>query len=107
MRLDHAEREAESKAGSSALRLGREEWFEDTTSSLGRDPRAVVRNLNFDGSGLSPRPTCNAEFPLAADVLQGMLGIDDEVDEHLVQLVRVAVDRRQGCAQCALNADPA
>ena len=90
---DDAMADRQADAGADALRLGGEERLEHALRDLARDPGAVVRDLDPDGLGVvaggDPQPA------LAGSVLQGLLGIDEQVREHLVKLVGIAPDLRQ------------
>ena len=86
--------------------LGREEWLKDVRQLVRGDAGALVDHVN-DTSGGSACPRTIAARPSAASTLGplghrhraagrgGVQGIGQEVDEHLLELVRVAQHGRR------------
>src|ERR1700683_3532192 len=91
MLTNDAVADAQAQAGALADFLGGEKRIED---SLGmRDARAVVAKCDFDLSVAVRRG--NLYFPRAPHFLNGIVRVVQNVQKHLLQLVRVADGERQ------------
>ena len=75
-----ADRQAEARA--QALGLGREERVEHPAPDLGRNARPVVRDLELDLR--LRRGGVDRDRAHRVDRHQGLLGVDHEVQEHLL-----------------------
>jgi len=75
------------------LGLGGEEGLEGPAQHLGRHPGPVVGDR--EPHGVVRRLGPELEPPLTRALLERLLGVDHQVGDDLVQLVGVAVDRRQ------------
>src|SRR6185437_8108620 len=93
MLLDDAVCHREAKSGAAALTVGRsilggEEGVVDALHMLRSDSRAGIRNEDADAA---IHLGCHAERAAGG---HGVLGIDEEVQEDLLQFVRIAYDAR-------------
>src|SRR5437899_3323515 len=77
-----------------AFRFGSEEWFEDAICLLGLDSRARILNLDQDLVCVPCRPDHKHPW-YSLGSSHGFNGIDDEVNQYLLQLHLVAVYSRQ------------
>ena len=69
--------------------LQREKWIEDVVAMLGRDSASVIPHADFD---LIPRPAClHGNF---SALWHGLRRVDDQIEQHLLELFRVAFNRR-------------
>ena len=90
---DDAVADREAEAGADPLGLGGEEGLEGPAQHLGRHPGPVVGDR--EPHGVVRRLGPELEPPLARALLERLLGVDHQVGDDLVQLVGVAIDRRQ------------
>src|SRR6185503_11363359 len=101
--LDDAETDREPDARTAAWRLGREVRIEDARTNRRRNTRTVVGDENPHALAL----------PIAGDAkpawrrltFHRLLRVDDQVQEHLVQLIGIARDRRQVRRELFLDRD--
>src|SRR5436190_10242997 len=102
--LDDAVRDRKPEAGSGADLLRREERVEDPLLELPRDPGARVRELDPDpvGVGGSADPD-----RLSARLRERVAGVREQVDEHLLELDRVAEDDQLVRREIERDFDPA
>ncbi len=93
--LDDRVGDGQAQAGSLAHFLRREERVEDLRPRLLRYPRPIVVHLEDDRVVLAVVPGADDEHAVAVRGQHGLLGVDDEVQQHLLQLVRVGEHLRQ------------
>src|SRR6185295_6811311 len=93
------------KAQAGSLRARRVERLEEVRHVLGPDPRSRVRDLDLDARArrLSHGVGPDHHFPTVLDGLQRVL---NEVQEHLVELVRVGQDLGPGIGTFETDLDP-
>ena len=101
----HAEAHREAHAGAHADRLGGEERLEDALGDFG--PDAVARIAHFGKYRAPPRTGGDGDAPLIEDFAHRMLGIDEQVDEHLHHLIGIGGDFRQRIVEFELDLDAA
>ncbi len=70
--------------------LGRKEGFKDPPEVLGRNPTPRIRDADPEAPGLLA-----GGDPQRPPLRHGVLGIFDEVEQHLFQLVERHADGRQ------------
>ena len=84
-----------SLAGALPNLLGREERVEDAVASVQGDPRPVVLDFDLhilvDFSGTDDELSAKTRS-LRRGVTDGVRGVDDQIQEHLIQLIAVAFD---------------
>src|SRR3954469_6963565 len=102
--LDDAVRNGEPQpsATAPALRgttLGGEEWIVDAMDVPGRDAAAGITHLDVNGAAIHSR-----DFEAAA-AGHGGLCIEEQVQEHLLQLASVSVDQRKLRCEIAFDFD--
>ena len=89
MLRDDAVHHRQAHAGAALRQLGGEEWLEDPLLQLGRDADAGVAHLHPDLAVAAAGP--DRQIAAAG---HGVGGVDDEVDEHLLELAAVAFERQ-------------
>ena len=82
--------DAQPEAGASPRPLGGIERIEDVRQHLGSDSRTVI--LERDRNGSFCRFQANPQGATLAGLAHRLLGIQDEVEENLHELVGIAVD---------------
>jgi len=87
------DREAEARAGADGL--GREERLEDVRERVRRDPRTIVDYLRVHRAPVSVHARGQGDAPAVLAFQYGLLGVQQEVQEHLFELVLVGQHRRQ------------
>src|SRR5208283_1835682 len=90
MLLNDTVRDGKTEAGAFVRTLGGEEGIVDAAEMLGRDAVAGIRYVDLDGAAFPPR----ANFQ-SASARHGVAGVEEEIQEDLLELARVAVDGRQ------------
>ena len=75
--------------------FGREEGVKNALSCFITDTTAVVGNTDNDASGIVCRGR-DTYFPVAAD---GLNGIDQYIEQYLLNLPAINFDRRQATCQ--------
>ena len=105
MLLGDRVRHRQSQAGALADGLGREERIEDFRLHFLGHAGPVVVDLEDDGVavGIVPRP--QDQGAAAVRVEHGLLGVHDQVEENLLDLVRIGEHRRQARGQRFENRD--
>src|ERR1700690_184082 len=97
MLLDNRTRDSESQPRAAAHGLRREKWVEYSGLDLGRNSGSGV--LNRDDNVIAFGPRSDDDLAAAVrprnDIGDGMPRVDDKVEEHLVQLARMANNRPQ------------
>src|ERR1700722_15352475 len=99
--LDDAVDHRQAEAGAFADLLGSKERFEDLGPDLGRNRVTCVIHLDqhvigggdinlFQAAAFAGRKVARAQRDLAA-VVHGVARIDDEIDDHLLELVEVGL----------------
>ena len=104
MRLHDAVAERQPDAGSGADLLGGEERLEDARQDLLRDAGAGVADPDDDTAASWRRgraETVILRWPVPA--VQRLLGIDQQVDQNLAELVGIGPDRAAGPARMAID----
>src|SRR5262245_28173399 len=92
--FDDPERDREPEPGADADRLGGEERIEDPLDVLGRDAVAVVAEAQQDAAAL--QLAVHADVTAVADRLAR---VDEEVEEQLLEALRLALERGQALAR--------
>src|SRR5258708_31939484 len=85
--LDYAVRDRQTEPRALACGLGREKRLKDLFLQLGRDPGTGV--LQFDQNLPVNRTRAHEQLPTLAG--HGLLSVDREIHQHLLQLVDVAI----------------
>ncbi len=97
-----------TQAGANTRGFGGEKWIENTGDNFGRNPGAVVGNLDADAVARQP-PGAKADLPrlafLAAPLQDRLLGIDDQIENHLLELGGVREGLRQAGIEHEFNGD--
>src|SRR5262245_31084025 len=95
MLLDDGVGNGQSQTGALAYFLRREERIEDFRLQVVGDSRAVVVDLELDR--LVPGVVPGADDDGSAAVVRehGLLGVDDQVEQHLLDLMAVGEDLRK------------
>src|SRR5882724_3824260 len=101
--LDDGMHGRETEAGAQAELLGREERFEDPLPHFGRNADARVGHLQYDMRSRLGRPTHLGWLSVDGNIAcrhgehaaarHGITGVDREIEQHLMQLRRIAGDR--------------
>ena len=95
MFLDDRIRDGQAESGSLANVLRREKRVEDFRLNLLRDPRPIVIDLEHDCIAVHVVPRAQDQGAAAVSPDHGLLGIHDQVEQHLLDLVRVGKYVRQ------------
>jgi hypothetical protein len=74
--------------------LGREEGLEQAGQRFGRDARTIVRNLDLDEAS-SPAMRTHLDLARCTARRKCLLGVDDDVEQRLLQQKRIARHARQ------------
>src|SRR5712691_28928 len=90
MVLDDAIADRKPEPGALADRLRREKGFEDLGLDLFGDPGSRVADLDLDSVPLSQT---RGDLDRAGPALHGLLRVDQEIHEDLLELIGVAEDR--------------
>src|SRR5690349_4165969 len=90
MLADDGHADAQAEAGAAAGTLGGVEGIEDARKSFGADADAVV--LKGDDDAVAAAAGANLEAAGLADFADGLLGVGDEIQEDLDELVGVTQD---------------
>jgi hypothetical protein len=87
--------------------LRREEGLEDARHDLGRDAGAVVLELDHHPrlSAFRPLASAHADGVAPAARHDGVLGVEQEVQEYLLELVHVPLGGRHAGGAVELDAD--
>src|SRR6266545_6765679 len=108
--LDDAVGHAEPQARSHPDPLGGEERLEDPGQHVSRNTRAIVRHLGDEPGPIALPTRRDAHTNAVTDALltgpaaeDGLLGIEHQIEEDLLELVHVAIDLRQGIAIVGLD----
>src|SRR5690606_33312942 len=103
VRLDDAEAHGEADSGARACRLRREVRIEDPRADRLGNAGAVVGDLDSEARsvGFGGNPQAARRLPL----LEGLLRIHDQVEKHLMELIRVARHDRQVRRHSLLHVD--
>jgi hypothetical protein len=105
MVLDKGPAQRQAEAGALTDRLGREEGLEDPLLELGRNARAVVGDLDPHSSLDRVEGGAHGEAAVA-HAAHGVLGVGNEVHQHLVELVRVGPRLRQVRSRSSSTSTP-
>ena len=95
MFFDDGIRDREAEAGALADVLRREERIEDARLDVFGHARAVVAHLEDDRVAIDVVPRAQDQRAASVRANHRLLGIDDQVQQHLLHLVRVGEDERQ------------
>ena len=95
MLLHDRVRDGQPEPGALADLLRREERIEDLGLHIRRHARTVVGDLEGDRVALDVVPRADDERAAAVGREHRLLGVDDQVEQHLLDLVRVGKDLRQ------------
>ena len=95
MLLDDGVGDRQAEAGALADLLRREERIEDLALHLSRNPGSIVTDLKHDGLVFDVVPRADDQRAAAVGREHRLFGIDDEVEQHLLNLMRVGKDGRQ------------
>ena len=87
--------------------LRREERIEDPRLHVFRHARSVVVHFEDDGVALRVVPGADDQRAAAVRAEHGLLGVDDEIEQHLLDLVRIGEDVRQAGGERLEDADVA
>src|SRR5258708_28608601 len=93
--LDYAVRDRQAEPRALACGFGREKRLKDLFLQLGRYPGSGV--LQLDQYLPANRARAHEQLPTLAR--HGLLSVDREIHQHLLQLVDVAIDPRQPLAK--------
>src|SRR5262249_14988894 len=96
-----AQRDRESKPGALPHVLRREEWLEDATAQLQRNPRPIVDHFEPVRALAGMR----AYDDPPGRVADGVLGVQDEVQDDLLDLLAIDDDRKRAGSQLELKSD--
>ena len=99
MFLDDRVGERQAEPGALADFLGGEEGVEDARLVLRRHPRSVVGDLEDDQIALRVVPGPDDQRAAAVRRLHGLLGVGNQVQQHLLHLVLVDEDLGQPAGQ--------
>ena len=99
MLLDDGVSLGQPESGALADRLGGEERIEDPAPDVLRDARAVVVELQGDHAQGVVVPASDDERPAAVGGEHRVLGVDDQVQQHLLHLVGVREDEGQSVGE--------
>ena len=105
MLLHDAVRDGQTEPGPGANLLGREERLEHVRQHLPGDAGPVVDDLRLDRAATFAGARSHHDAGAALAVVDGLLGVEQEVQEHLLELARVAHDRREPRGEVALDTD--
>jgi len=83
----------EAEAGAFPNRLGRKERIEKAALVFSRDARAIIFEQNPDRSGFDLGPDRQTSASIRRE--HGLFRIDDQVEEDLCSLMRIAHRQRQ------------
>ena len=100
-----ADRQAEARALARLLR--REERVEDAAQRLGAHAGAAVAERRRHGAVATPRADAQRALRRSSVGAHRLLGVDDDVQEHLLDLVRVEHRLRQRRVELQLGLDVA
>ena len=107
MRFDDSRADREPYSGSDADGLGREVGLEDAHPHVGCDPGSVVGDGNPGAAGACIEPRCHPNVARQRTLLQGLLRVDDQIEQHLVQLIGVGEECRDVFRQLGGHVDAA
>ena len=107
MRLDDAATDREADAGAAARRFGGEERIEDAAAHLVGDAGAAVADDDPHLTVAAVVLGADGELPLAAPADHRLLGIGDEVGQHLGQLIRIGHGRGRSAGTSVVTRMPA
>src|SRR5215471_6750086 len=93
MGLDDPQRQAQPQSGPLACSLSGEERVKDLAEVRRGDPRAIIAHLGAYLGASSIRTYC--QRPMLLNGFDGMHGVDEEVEEDLLELGRVGPDIRE------------
>ena len=105
MLLDDPVRDREAEARAAADGLGREEGLEDVRQRVLRDAGAVVDHLGAHRPGVAAHVRVQDDAPPGLALEHRLLGVQQEIQEHLLELVRVGEHRRQAADELLLDGD--
>ena len=95
MLLHDRVRDGQAEAGALADFLRREERIEDLRLHLVGNARAVVVDLEDDRLLIGVVPGADDEHAAAVGRQHRLLGVDDQIEQHLLDLVAVGEHLRQ------------
>src|SRR5262245_15988618 len=84
--------DGESQSGPLPHGFGRKEWIEQLFEMLRLDPGAIVGYRDGNPGAQPPRIDLDPSSFLAAGALDGLQGIDQEIEKDLANLVGHALD---------------
>src|SRR5689334_79524 len=103
MGLDDAQRHAQPQAGPLTCSLGGEERIKDLAEVLHGDARAIIIHLHAYLGPLSQGT--HRQRAMLLDRFDRLRGVDEEVEEDLLELVRVGPDVWERWLQFFYHAD--
>ena len=84
--------DGQAKAGALADFLRREKRIEDLALPLFRNPRPIVIDLEHGGAAICVVRGAHDDGAAAVGAEAGLLGVDQQVEQHLLDLVAVGED---------------
>ena len=105
MCFDHAFADRQAKASAFADTFGGEKRFKNARGDLGRNTRAIVHHFDHRHTLSHIQPRSYGKAPLSRLRLKRMLGIDDQVDQQLNDLVFIGFDGGKGRIKILLQLD--
>ena len=99
MFLHDGVRHRQTEAGALADLLRREKRIEDLRPHILRHTRPVVVHLEDDGVVVDVVPGAQDERAAAVGADHGLFRVDDEIQQHLLDLMRIGEDARQARRQ--------
>ena len=103
--LDDALAKGQSESGSLAHRLRREERLEDALQDLRRDARPRIRHLQQHPRVGGIESGADAELSGGGAPMHRVVGVGDEVHDHLMELVGIRPELRKVLGQIEVDLD--
>ena len=103
--LDDLPTDGQAESGALLVALRGEERLEDATEVARRDPRPIVADGDDDPLGADAEVGGHGERPAPARLAHGLHRVEQQVDEHLLELVGVGHDRRELGREVAHHGD--
>ena len=89
MPLNNTLTQRQPQASAHAGRFGGKEGFKDARPDRWRDPRPVIHDLQGDPRARRVTACRERHLPWGLHLTQGLVGIGDEIHEHLPDLIRI------------------
>src|SRR5262245_54612984 len=87
------------QASAHSRRFGGKEWLKDTRAERWRDAWPDVHDLQGDARARRVAACCECYPPWGLHLTQGLVGIGDEIHEHLPDLIHIGLYRRESSFQ--------